>query len=276
MIAGVTQGSKLVNKFKSQTAQSLTQSSPVTSIADLAYWFESTSEKSFSASEAVDEQKVSNWYDISPRNSIHPALSSSSSSQPIYKSSSDLNGLPALYFDTDQFTYDGYQYSRNTTMFAVIKAPFSKDIVGNESEWGNIIGLHKGGLCALFTSNLANDMVTPVNQFQFWGSYSESLDVSYNRTSDNGAILTGVINGANLDSNHVAYKFYTDGNFKGSIVDTTCKINSGLIVGASYPNFEYYQGYIGELIVFNRALNDEERKSVDNYLSQKWNIPLNN
>ncbi|MBM5781910.1 MAG: prepilin-type N-terminal cleavage/methylation domain-containing protein [Pelagibacterales bacterium] len=70
LISGVTQGLKLLNKFKLQTAQSLTQSSPVASISGLSYWFESTSEKSFSASEAVDEEKISNWYDISPRNTV--------------------------------------------------------------------------------------------------------------------------------------------------------------------------------------------------------------
>ncbi|MBM5781912.1 MAG: LamG domain-containing protein [Pelagibacterales bacterium] len=100
------------------------------------------------------------------------------------------------------------------------------------------------------------------------------MDVSYNRTSDNAAILTGVIDGKNLDSDHVAYKFYTDGTFNGSIVDIERRDNIGLAVGASFSNWEYYQGYIGELIVFSRALNDEERKSVEKYLSQKWGIPL--
>ncbi|MBM5781911.1 MAG: hypothetical protein FJ368_00630 [Pelagibacterales bacterium] len=68
-----------------------------------------------------------------------------SNHQPVYKSSSELNGLPALYFDTDQLTYNGYQYSRNVTMFAVVKAPFSKDMSGGDSEWGTIIAVRNDG-----------------------------------------------------------------------------------------------------------------------------------
>ena len=36
----------------------------------------------------------------------------------------------------------------------------------------------------------------------------------------------------------------------------------------------YYKGDIGEFIVFTRALNKTERQSVEEYLSQKWGVPI--
>lgn len=40
------------------------------------------------------------------------------------------------------------------------------------------------------------------------------------------------------------------------------------------PAGESLNGVIGELIVFNRAINEEERKAVELYLSKKWAIKV--
>ncbi len=37
----------------------------------------------------------------------------------------------------------------------------------------------------------------------------------------------------------------------------------------------YYNGDIAEIIMFNRALKNEERRSVESYLGKKFNIVLN-
>jgi len=37
----------------------------------------------------------------------------------------------------------------------------------------------------------------------------------------------------------------------------------------------FYNGDIAEIIIYNKVLNDEERKVVEIYLSQKWSIKLN-
>ncbi len=36
----------------------------------------------------------------------------------------------------------------------------------------------------------------------------------------------------------------------------------------------YYEGNIGEIIVFERALSAADRKEVESYLSNKWGIRL--
>lgn len=70
LIAGITQSSRLVKQVRIRTAQTLTQSSPVNSIKDLAVWFEPTMESSFADSETQNNSTITNWYDINSHSSI--------------------------------------------------------------------------------------------------------------------------------------------------------------------------------------------------------------
>ena len=36
----------------------------------------------------------------------------------------------------------------------------------------------------------------------------------------------------------------------------------------------YYKGDIAEIIMFNRALSEKDRQSVESYLSKKWSIRI--
>jgi hypothetical protein len=40
------------------------------------------------------------------------------------------------------------------------------------------------------------------------------------------------------------------------------------------PLAVYYQGDVAEFIFYTRALKDEERQSIENYLSQKYKIAI--
>jgi hypothetical protein len=56
-----------------------------------------------------------------------------------------------------------------------------------------------------------------------------------------------------------------------SLLDYQGSAIGRMVDGSSY----YYQGYIGEIIIFNRALSAEKRGDVESYLSDKWRIDLN-
>ena len=96
IIAGVTQGSRLVKQMKLSSARTQTQSSPISSIKNLELWLESTSEKSFDDAETEDGATVTTWYDINPQSSVkNNATQATDANKPIYVSSA-INGLPAL------------------------------------------------------------------------------------------------------------------------------------------------------------------------------------
>ncbi len=59
LVAGVTQGSRLVRASRLQTAQNLTINSPVAGIPNLSAWWETSLESSFLAAEAVDSTAIS-------------------------------------------------------------------------------------------------------------------------------------------------------------------------------------------------------------------------
>ena len=46
-----------------------------------------------------------------------------------------------------------------------------------------------------------------------------------------------------------------------------------LRIANSFP-FHYYKGDIAEIIMFNRALSEKDRQSVESYLSKKWSIRI--
>lgn len=120
IIAGITQGSRLVGAFKLSTARNLTQDSPVTSIKNLALWLETTSEKSFPDTETENGSAVDAWYDINPDVSNKVTVTAATST-PQYILNC-MNALPCLRFDgvANFMNYDGsFLANSDYTIFVV-------------------------------------------------------------------------------------------------------------------------------------------------------------
>ena len=83
LVAGITQSSRLVQKFRIRTAQTLTESSPVNGIRNLVAWYETTSQASFDST--IDNGvAVSSWYDISPSVNKSNATQTTAANRPVY------------------------------------------------------------------------------------------------------------------------------------------------------------------------------------------------
>lgn len=53
-----------------------------------------------------------------------------------------------------------------------------------------------------------------------------------------------------------------------------------IILGALDPQnigkFDsYFSGKIGEILIFNRAVRNDERKLIEKYLANKWSLDIN-
>ena len=46
-------------------------------------------------------------------------------------------------------------------------------------------------------------------------------------------------------------------------------------IGGDIVNGIYFNGYVGEIIIFDRVLKAEERTSVTSYLAKKWSVVVN-
>jgi len=69
---------------------------------------------------------------------------------------------------------------------------------------------------------------------------------------------------------------YLNGALKSTKTDliarSSTKINNR--IGRSSGSAGYFTGDIGEIIIYDRALNNSERKDIENYLAKKWEIKI--
>ncbi len=265
LIAGITQSSRLVRQFKISSARSLTKSSPVHGIRNLVSWYEPTLEESFDATIDANSStgnRVVNWYDVATGSIVkNNARQISSSSQPIYVLDG-INGLPSVRFSSSssQFLnlpngtvpYDDSPY----TIFFVSK------LVGTTC------------FCGLLGS----------------GSYLQDNRVNAFRYGTGGVLVNywwgfDLETSTNLVSGNVPYvitfyynkslrRIFTNGSqiaSSASSANRATDVNN--TIGLTFNN-EYFNGDIGEIIIFDRALTNEERVSIETYLSKKWSIDI--
>jgi prepilin-type N-terminal cleavage/methylation domain-containing protein len=268
LVAGITQGSRLVQKFRISTAQTLTQSSPVNGIKNLVAWYETTSQASFDS--AIDNGvAISTWYDISPSVNKINATQTTAANRPIY-TENDINSLPTLKFTRSQSQVmnlpDGTIPYNNSpyTIFIVAKAD----------------QICKGAMvtCGLIGSGTGNDSQS--NSFRYMQAGGGFANYWWN----NDANMVGSSLFLNTTSPHVVAFYYNQKvrriifNGLEQTLSGATNINnqataSSNRIGVTTGN-EPLDGSIAEIIIFNRALMAEEIDSIESYLGKKWGIKI--
>ena len=266
LVAGVTQSSRLIKRMKILTAQNLTNSSPISSMRDLIFWYETSLDKSFIESEAQDGNFITTWNDISPQNidKINLLPPASSVNQPKF-SENIINGLPALRLDGDDY------FNLNGNLF--VNTNFTLIMVERKSStaaaymlvwtppWSGACGYNE-----CFHFGYRND-----TQFTF-DFYASSTEFTSNE-------LMGTKNRIHtmIFDRSFGKKYWYNG---GSTPDATQTVANSvwaivplLIARSSYFGYGY-NGYYSEVIFFNRSLRDEERIAIEDYLSKKYAIKI--
>ncbi len=266
LVAGVTQSSRLLKSFRIQTAQTLTQSSPVAGIKDLELWLEASQENSFDDSEQEDESPVTTWYDINPQSpSKQNAVQSTAASQPKYISEC-INNIPCVRFDGSNDVLVSsldinYTKLPNITIFVVFR--YSGDGVNaNEALFGNDDGSwDRFVLTEHTTLNASISNGSSTQAFSALGI--ENTPQIFSLTLKNG-----VSNGSKAFMNgQESSVTFTEGHYNLGENSTS--------IGALRESGELSMGgEISEFIVYSRALKNEERQSIENYLGQKYGIEI--
>lgn len=278
IVAGVTQSSRLIGAFKLNTARNLTQSSPVASIKDLAFWLESTSEKSFDLAEQDDELAVDNWYDLNPQSTTKINFTQSTSGyRPTYEVDG-MNNLPVLQFDGSNDTLtlaatqtiQDFSASDQMTVFVVYKMLTLKDTIP--------FGLYQNANSAIRILPTFPGVGNSVTYFDYGtccsagvGRYTGSFSNTYvNRTNiftwkQQSAVATVRMNGTQIISTGLTSTFSAS-DLAGAV---TFYLGTG-----NAPGFYYLNGYIGEVIMFRRGLKSDEVTDVERYLGKKWGVSI--
>lgn len=263
IVAAITQSSKLVKKFRIQTAQTLTKSSPINGIKDLAIWYETSSAESFNSSEASDATAVTAWYDVSTQKPYKTnATSGSGTAKPLYEDNR-INGLPAIAFDgsDDAMDFDGSNLlSTNYTVFIVGQR--------NSSNQNYFIG---GTGTSAEGTNLAIGWNSNTAIFMYNGDSTPSA-ASY--TTAGYSTPTPVILTSWFNQSSGKKLWYNGGLTPDATSSSTTPLSS--FAGAKIGKFSstFSQVEIAEIIIFQRDLTNEERQAIEAYLSQKYNIKI--
>ena len=267
LIAGISKGIDMVYDMRLATARSLTDKSPINAIDNLELWLETTSKESLATGTTsfvnvenpANKQAIGRWNDLNPTtlNSTYKNHASQATSgwQPLYVQDG-INGLPALLFDgvDDFFSYNGnFLVNADYTIFVVEArtgaVPNNFFLAGSESTESNNLIL----------------------------GYSLNTTITHSHLGANKIENTISAYGSPIPRVH---SFAFGKNFgKESYTNGGQKISSSLQTTplASYSNSSIgkaYKGYIAEIIMYSRDLNDGDRKLIETYLIEKWRIKL--
>jgi len=284
IIAGVVQSTSMVRKMQLNSARNLTKGSPVPGIEGLTYWVESTGAESlatgsggnYATVDAInDNQPIGRWNDLNPQSSNKINITQSNlTKQPNYVSSG-INNLPALKFDDTQndclFSQSlngGVVANRDEITLFVVQR-YLGNLTTDQSSviW---VGDGTGGNRVL---NLHSPEQGTI-RFDV-GNYADNYRVSVAAPSAFTSapyVISGFRKGTNsqLNLNGATAATVTNGGTSKIDLNTAFTLNIGCISDGSY----HFDGLVGEVIIYNRALTSEEQQSVEKYLGKKWGVKL--
>ncbi len=268
IIAGITQSSLLISKYRLEIARRQTEDSPIASIKGVNFWLDTTSEKSFAESEAENGLVVTNWRDINPQVNEKYDANSVLTSKPTYVSNC-INSLPCLSFDgvDDYIEVENLNISLTSfTLFMVIKTT-----PGESGDWDYIFQTNYA--TSVIDDGQISLVITPAGNLQLGVSYSQD------GVSRGGAANFSGLNSPYLmlaqEKTGVNFLVRVNGVNKIDGDDTEengTKNITGAIIGSSVEKSENFSGQIGEIIFFDRHLKSEERNEIETYLNKKWGI----
>jgi hypothetical protein len=286
LVAGVTQSSRLIRQVKLSSARSLTISSSVVSIKDLHSWYETILVTSFDPNEAVNATKISSWLDSNPQSSDKINMTQSvTNSKPTYIDDF-INGLPVIYFD-------GTSVMQSSISAPAITSTGSATVffVANYKELNNSASNQR----YLITQN-HNNCSNTIEIGVLWdveGSMGIHAGCGYTTQTPSAissigssqiislvmlkAPLTpGVVDNIKIYRNGISMPLIArNGGYNQSLSLSGgyAKTNSTIYLGGRDIN-AFFKGYVGEIIIYSRSLNDDERKDIEKYLGKKWGIAV--
>jgi prepilin-type N-terminal cleavage/methylation domain-containing protein len=269
LIAGISQGIDLYQDMRLATARSLTQNSRVNRIEDLSMWFETTGEKSFEKPNPQDGERIALWKNINFKlfNKIDVAQATQAS-KPFYVRNG-INNIPALRFDNLQSLIASNVkiseiISSNQATVFMVQNNFSGDDTTATFGWNS--GVYRFLSCAQEGNKVLMDFGNTSSGFR---TTTEILTNFLNQNK----IITFVKNGSN---GQVKINSAPLTNSSSSNATIDLSLSADFSIGKYIPAGDAYNfyGYIGEIIVFKRALTDAEIKDIETYLSKKWSIKI--
>jgi prepilin-type N-terminal cleavage/methylation domain-containing protein len=310
LIAGISKGVDLVYDMRLATARALTDKAPMFGMENLEMWLETTSENSLATGTTsftnvknpLNNDRIGRWNDINPTlinpNNKNHAVQGTLDYQPLYIQD-EINGLPALLFDgiNDFFIASNGKTNFNEfTIFIVAKPQYKTPATGTYSNVINISCSGSVSTCARISASggYSSDAAgNPAGWIYFYSpsvSDKNSIQLQYSMTTYSGAFVPKYHSIPFVNNNNGLIALVNHGS-SNVVVEVSPSYKS---TSASFPflndpnsyldfrigmqktgfNTRNFKGYLSEIILFGRSLNDQETLLIKNYLSEKWRIKL--
>ncbi len=274
LVAGVTQGSRLVRQSKLKVVQNLTQNSPINSMSDLVLWLEPTMPNAFfsvtNGKNPEDGDLISAWNSNNVQaTSAIAAAQATSVNQPTYVASA-INDLPSLAFNgTSSFMQiSSFPFpTADYTVFLVFKTNVN---VGAVTLFHISDSSYSAGVLEELNSS-GTGVYRVLHRFPYSSSGGDS------NVSSSGQIIVN----KNYYSSHVrnlynnSMKVKLNGNqiiSASPTIQSLDNTNLLLTIGSLNTTGRFFNGYISEIVIFQRALKNSEILDVESYLASKWSI----
>jgi len=281
LIAGIMEGRNLLYKAKLSAARALSQSSDVASIKNLVVWVDATQENAITNTNLTKNvengDSAKSWTDRSPQYTPNLVFSTSSraGTYPKFRENA-VNGLPALEFDGVLDSLEAASTARinqleNFAIFAVFTAipTYSTD-----TRKGILLKTESGANNEVY-GMLFNGTTKTIGSIVVDSSGSVTIvAAATNGIKDNIPAIGFVQHATGVSSGFVSYINGAASGTSGTPKSSISSGSSGLAIGRGSHSARYFKGYISEIIMYNKALTTEERKSVEKYLSKKWGIAV--
>ncbi len=286
LIAGVTQGSRLIGQYKLSAANTLTQSSAVHSINGLSLWLDATDSDNLAvgtvASNSYGAQNngdmVVSWRDVNSQTANKNTVTAAADNRRPTYIAKGINGLPSLQFDgaTDYLasTQMPLATGENTYTYVLawstVTGSFNDtEVLIDQGTTAGVINKHSG---FIFSNTLVG----------FWGyinDYAPILRTSFKINEPHITIfrINGLANNITIfqDSNDATtYSSNTSGGASGLNVSNQC-FRIGTSCNDTNGTIYNFEGNISEVMFFDRPLKNAEIADINSYLSKKYNIKIN-
>lgn len=298
MIAGLIQSSRVIKSMRLTTARSVTQSSAMPWINYIVTWYDATATDAFIDSETDDGDLISRWNGAEIRYSDRIMLTQVDDTKKPVLVSNGMYGLPSIKFDgiNDYLQSENSEQAilsyRSGTAFIVfepktVASTEKRSIFYQGSECGREFDL-------AYSFNNIKGNFGLASSSEGCGSTSATTS-SFDYVVPNEKIISSiVIYQAPMTNNSIDnIKIYRNGylqtssaingGYNSPIIESSKKYSDSsgrLYLGAKKMDnganpTSFFNGMIGEIIVFNRSLNNEDRKEIEKYLGKKWGIKVN-
>lgn len=274
LVAAVANGSKILYNMNLMAAQKMDGeiNAQIQGVGYIAMHLNAVNSKSFEDNQAIDGENITIWYDTKPATYPNPLNLSSPSSpaspRPQYKKKG-INGLPSVEF-FHRSANDGLirnnvkisDISTNSmmTIFCVTRASKSTGVILNWNSGSSVVQLaparaaNDGKLAFVFGINSEANRTTIVPDSKYPADLFNKSQIMVVKKDENGVLIRN--NGVELIKK-------IDANVGIPINET-----------ANFPFSDYFQGLVGEFIIFKTDVDISTIKKIEKFLSQKWGVEI--